>query len=43
MVKGIDGVRVAAVQEVIRAGRYVADTDEVAAGVLAAIAPGRRH
>jgi hypothetical protein len=43
VVKGIDGVRVAAVQEIIRAGRYVADTDEVAAGVLAAIAPGRRH
>ncbi len=43
MGKGIDGIRVAAVQEVIRAGRYVADTDEVAAGVLAAIAPGRRH
>lgn len=43
MVKGVDSVRVAAVQEVIRTGRYVADTDEVAAGVLAAIAPSRRH
>ena len=43
IVKGIDDVRVAAVQEIIRTGRYVADTDEVAAGVLAAIAPGRRH
>jgi hypothetical protein len=43
MGNGIDGIRVAAVQEVIRTGRYVADTDEVAAGVLAAIAPGRRH
>lgn len=41
--KGIDGVRVAAMQEVIRTGRYVADTDEVAAGVLAAIAPRLRH
>lgn len=41
--KGIDGVRVAAVQEIIRRGRYVTDTDELAAGVLAAIAPGRRH
>lgn len=40
---GIDGVRVAAVLETIRTGRYVADTDEVAAGVLATIAPGRRH
>lgn len=43
MGNGIDGVRVAAVQEIIRTGCYVADTDEVAAGVLAAIAPGRRH
>jgi anti-sigma28 factor (negative regulator of flagellin synthesis) len=41
--KGIDSVRVAAVQEIIRRGRYVTDTDELAAGVLAAIAPGRRH
>ena len=43
MDKGIDGVRVAAVQEVIRTGRYIADTDEVAAGVLASIVPVRRH
>jgi anti-sigma28 factor (negative regulator of flagellin synthesis) len=43
MGNGVDGPRVAAVQEVIRTGRYVADTDEVAAGVLATIAPGRRH
>lgn len=43
MGKGIDSVRVAAMQEVISTGRYVADTDEVATGVLAAIAPGLRH
>ena len=43
MGRGIDGVRVAAVQEIIRRGRYVSDTDVLAAGVLAAIAPGRRH
>ena len=41
--QGIDGVRVTAVLEALRAGHYVADADEVAAGVLAAIAPGRRH
>ena len=43
MGRGIDGVRVAAVQEIIRRGLYVSDTDVLAAGVLAAIAPGRRH
>lgn len=40
---GIDVARVRAMQTEIEAGRYAPDPDEVAEGVLATIAPARRH
>ena len=40
---GIDVARVLATQAEIEAGRYAPDPDEVAEGVLATIAPTRRH
>ena len=40
---GIDVARVLAKQAEIEAGRYAPDADEVAEGVLATIAPTRRH
>jgi Anti-sigma-28 factor, FlgM len=39
----IDAARVMAMQAAIEAGCYAPDADEVANGVLAAIAPTRRH
>jgi len=40
---GIDAARVLEMRARIEAGRYAPDPDEVAAGVLEAIAPTRRH
>jgi hypothetical protein len=42
-VDGIDVPRVLAMQAKIEAGRYAPDPYEVAEGVLATIAPARRH